>query len=158
MVSAGTVVQLKAGETLVHAGSPAGTGWLVATGRMRLEAGTPSRSIGDVWPGEMVGEHGLFGPAAEHVCHVVAGMDSVVIALDRTTIQAPELRSNRAMAALQQHMLLVTARRLHTLDSSRARLQASQARTQHAKPEQAADRPDEKTLMGWLRGLFGGEA
>jgi len=153
LVSAGRVVNIARGERLAQAGDPAGTGWLVVQGRMRLEAGTPRQSLGDVWPGELVGEHGLFGPAQTHVTDIVAASDTILLALDRGTCHATGLRNNRAMAALQRHTLMVTARRLHTLDTSRARLAAPTPQ----KPDVAPAEPDGQTLMGWLRGLFGGE-
>ena len=103
----------------------------------------------------MVGEHGLFGPAQTHVTDVIAASDSVLVALDRGTCHATGLRSNRAMAALQRHMLMVTARRLHTLDGSRARLAAA-SRT-NPTPDEPTTVPDKPTLIDWLRGLFGGD-
>ena len=154
LVDAARVVELEPGQTLVEAGEPAGTGWFVARGRLRLEVGTPSRSINDVWPGEMVGEHGLFGSATTHVTKVTANTHCVLIALERSVCQSPSLRTNKAMAALQRHMLLVSARRLSAMDGNRSRVQADpnpQSAT-HSAP------PPAPTLFGRLRSIFGGAA
>ena len=153
LVTAGTVVELKSGQTLVEAGQPAGSGWLLAKGRLRLEVGTPAQDIGDVWPGEIVGAHGLFGPSEIHVTTIIATQDAILVELDRANCQTPRLRVNHAMAALQRHMLLVTARRLGSLDSSRTRALASPPQPQ---PIQSLP-PTKTTLLGWLRSIFGGE-
>ena len=154
LVAAARVVELEPGQTLVEAGEPAGTGWFVARGRLRLEVGTPSRTVNDVWPGEMVGEHGLFGSATTHVTSVTANTHCVLIELDRTTCQSPTLRINMAMAALQRHMLLVTARRLSAMDGNRSRVHADPSPTGTAR----SSPPAAQTLFGRLRSIFGGAA
>ena len=152
LVAAGTVVELASGETLVEAGAPSGTGWLLAKGRLRLEVATPARALGDVWPGELVGAHGLFGPSKEHVVTIIASHDSILVAMDRASCQTARLRVNRAMAALQRHMLIVTARRLSSIDSSRSQAQVG---NHHPQPTHLLP-PDRTTLLGWLRSIFGG--
>ena len=42
LIQAGRIVEIQAGEALARTGDPAGTGWLVARGRIRLETGQPA--------------------------------------------------------------------------------------------------------------------
>ena len=146
---------LQRGELLAEVGEPADSAWLVVRGRLHIEVGPDSQHIGEIWPGEMVGEEGVFGVAATRVTSFRAAQDSLVLVLDRKTLDDSALASNPAMGALQRHMLRVCTRRLNALDTTRYRTDiAPHLPDQPAEDTQPAI-PD--SPRAWLRALFGGD-
>lgn len=158
LLDATTHRTVERGELLAQAGDPAKHAWLVVRGRLHIEAGAEALQVGEVWPGEMIGEEGVFGLAQTRVTSLRAVQNSLVLELDRTRIDASDLSSNPAMGALQRHMLHVCTRRLNALDLARYRATIAPDITKKSEESYGsvlADRPS--SPRAWLQALFGGD-
>jgi len=156
LLEATTSRTLTRGEVLAEAGTKADHAWLVVRGRLGLEAGSSAHSIGEVWPGEMVGEESVWGTATTRVSTIRATQDTLVLQIDRGTVGDASLAANPAMGALQRHMMRISTRRLHALDNARHRaLVASHTFTEPPPDLDEASEPS--TPLTWLRALFGGD-
>jgi len=104
------------GELVFRQGTPSDAAQLLLSGRMKAwaEEGGREQPVSDVFPGELVGEAALFAPGEPRTATLRAWEDSVALPLRAPTILA--LRCTALLAALQRHMIGVSARRLRTTE------------------------------------------
>lgn len=100
------------GQALCRQGEPAAQAWLVVEGCLvaRLEAGGGELVLGDVREGEVAGEAALFLPGGRHAATVLATETARCLLLDPAALDG--LRDNRALLALERHLLGCLARRV----------------------------------------------
>ncbi|MFM2248192.1 MAG: hypothetical protein RL071_4267 [Pseudomonadota bacterium] len=104
------------GEVVFRQGAPADAAQLLLSGRMKAwaEEGGREQPVSDVFPGELVGEAALFRPGAPRTATLRAWEDSLALPIGPPTLLA--LRGTALLAALQRHMIGVSARRLRTTE------------------------------------------
>ena len=97
---------------LFRAGERGTEACLLLSGRLAVEVGEPpaTRNVGDLWPGDLVGEAAWIEPDARRNATVVAVMDSECAVIDREAYV--RLADNRAMVALEGVLLGLMARRI----------------------------------------------
>lgn len=154
-------VRYAAGEQVFRQRDPADVALLLVDGRLvvSVRVGEVVRQVGDVKPGEIVGEAALFSPNGHRSATVVASAPSTALKLSWYMLERAPL--NPAVIALEQHLLGALSRRIRKTN------QAIQAEWRHlaATPPPpppdaqaaplAADPPTRQTLLGRLLGLFG---
>ena len=91
-------------------GEPADRALLVVTGR--LDAVLGSETLGDVRPGEIVGETALFVPGGVRQATVRAAVESTCLVLTASSLR--DNRDNPAVVALQQHLIGALGRRIRS--------------------------------------------
>lgn len=161
LLSLAPPVRHAAGDVVFRQGDPADMGLLLVDGRLvvSVRVGDVVRQVGDVKPGEIVGETALLSPNGKRSATVVASVPSSALKLSWYMFEkAPR---NAAVIALEQHLLGALVRRIRKTN------QAIQVEWRHAgspAPEAAraelhnAAEPTQagrRGLLGRLLGLFG---
>jgi CRP-like cAMP-binding protein len=139
-----------AGHAVFEEGQPADVALLLIRGRLvaSVGSGEHAKQVGDIRPGEIVGEQGLFVPGGLRSARVVAAEPSTAL------LVTPELMDhaakNPAIVALEQHLLGTLARRI------RATNQAIQLAWKADPPAESGQPERPRTLRERLSSLFGG--
>ena len=153
-VLAGTPVRLSPGRVLVRQDAPiprgGGMAWLVVEGVLRayVRGSGGEEPVGDVRPGEVVGELGLFANGGRRSATVRVEQPALCVRFDAAVLEA--LPHNRAVLALERHLMGSLARRIRKANLL----------IQKAWRESSADTPPEEPMRpGFLQrlaALFGG--
>jgi CRP-like cAMP-binding protein len=141
-------VQFPIGALVFEQGMTADVALLLIEGKLNVEvhgAGQP-RQLGQVHPGEIVGEQALFSRGGERSATVKAGQASSCLLLSAEVME--KASTNPAVIAIERQLLATLARRIRGTNQEIQKVwkEASEL----APPE------DKKTLTTRLRGLFGG--
>lgn len=150
LVSLAPPTRFAAGLTVFEEGSSADVALLLIEGRLvaSVGQGDGAKQVGDIRPGEIVGEQGLFVPGGLRSARVMAAEPSTAL------LVTPELMDhasrNPAIVALEQHLLGTLARRIRATNQA---IQLAWKADTSAVPESVA-RP--RTLRERLSSLFGG--
>lgn len=146
--------ELPAGTVLYREGEPAKDAAIILAGRLAVSVGE-GRAVGDVWPGDVIGEAGLFGPAGARSATVTAVMPTRLAVLTMDAVAA--LPENRALMALEQKLLNHMAKRIR---SANARLATAEHTSSAVSPPAGASRPRPpeapEGILASLRRIFGG--
>lgn len=151
LVAVGTEQHFEAGDVVYAQGAPADAALILVSGKLeaRLEEAGAERVLGDIRPGELVGETALLARSGRRGATVVAVEPSV--GLELTPEQILEVNDNPAIAAIEVHMLTTMARRLRgvSLDIQRLVQQTQDV------PVEATNTPP-ASLGSRLRAFFRG--
>jgi CRP-like cAMP-binding protein len=143
--------QLEAGAPVTEQGDTADTAMLLVEGRMRVRVAESDRDLGDLWPGSVIGENALFGVNSARSYSVRTVVPSRVLHLRREDLRA--LSGSPAVAALQRHVIAVTARRLQTADLDMRKVWRDEDQARFAASRPAAPSPEPASAAG-AGGLF----
>ena len=149
LAAAGEPRRMEGGEALLAHGDVADRAWLLVEGRLLLRWGSDGRALGDLWPGEVVGEGALFGVPRPRTGDLVCAGPALLLGFSADALRA--LGPRPAVAALQRRVLASTARRLQGVDLERRR--AGTPPSPAAPP--AEPRAAEPSLLQRLMGLLG---
>ncbi len=107
---------------------------LLVSGRLRvhLEAGGARRPLADVWPGEFVGEAGLFTRATERTATVTSSAPGWGLRVTRGLLV--DNVDQPAIVALEQHLIHTLAKRIHVTNQTLQRALAEKATREGAPP------------------------
>jgi CRP-like cAMP-binding protein len=113
---------------------------LIVTGRLgvSVESGGATRNLGDIWPGEFVGEGGLFHGGHTRSATVVASVPTDCLRVSRDLLVAGG--GEPAMLALEQHLIETMLKRIRNANTVLLRVLQEQA-TAAAAAKARADRP-----------------
>lgn len=105
-------VDFDMGQSVFRQGDPADYALLLLDGRLSVTVRTDRgpRSVGDVWPGEVVGESALFIPGTVRNASVIAEVTSVALLIDDAFLD--KARGTRVLCVAQQHLMATSARRI----------------------------------------------
>ncbi len=159
-------VRYAPGDVLFRQGDPADMALLLVDGRLvvSVRVGEVIRQVGDIKPGEIVGETALLSPNGKRSATVVAASPSTALKLSWYMLERAPL--NPGIVALEQHLLGALVRRIRKTNQAiqaewrylGAPLAAPVSSAAQAEAHNAAgvvapaSRP---TLLGRLLGLFG---
>ncbi|MCB9780659.1 MAG: Crp/Fnr family transcriptional regulator [Alphaproteobacteria bacterium] len=149
-------VAFDAGEHLIAPGKPNTHAWLLLSGRLSVAVETDEgpRNVGDVWPGEIVGEAAFFHPEVPHRVRVTASTPARAIDISSELLESA--RGTEALAAMQRYLLAVLARRIRSTNSTIQKAwheQRNQALAAEAPTQEVEKQP--RTLGERLAKLFG---
>lgn len=131
-------------------GSPADQALLLVEGRLEVsvKSGSTHRHVGEIHPGEVVGEQALFVAGGRRNAAVFANQPSTALVL------SPELfrsgSDDPAIAALERHLIATLARRIR---KTNLEIQKAWKATRVEDSEEVAE---PSTIRDRLRSLFGG--
>lgn len=143
-------------------GAPAENAMILVSGKLdvNIVTGSTERHLGDIHPGEIFGEQGLFHSGGVRSAQVVANKESVCLLI------TPELMrdtwNNQAIVALEQYLIATMARRIRTTNLEIQKIWKSEEKKEET-PEKTTntvvETPTENSggLLGRLRSLFGGK-
>jgi CRP-like cAMP-binding protein len=130
---------------------------LVLSGRLKVEVDGEGgvRNLGDIWPGEIVGEAALFEAGGTHTVRVRAGMDTRALVI--TTELVEQARGTRALAAMQRHLMAVLARRVKSTNFAMRKAWQERRAAKAQRPEEAGEADASLSLNDFLRDLLSTE-
>jgi len=149
-------VRYKAGDVLFRQRDPADVAMLLVEGRLVVSVRVEDvvRQVGDVKPGEVVGETALLNPNGRRSATVVAAVPSTALKLSWYMLERAPM--NPGVVALEQHLLGALVRRIRKTNQAilaEWRNMADPVPPAPA-PAPAAEAP-RRGLMSRLLGLFG---
>ena len=108
----GRQVEFAPGEVLIAPDQVVARALLLVRGRLAVtvEEGGQSRPVGEVWPGEIVGESALFEHPGRSQVKVTAMAPSAALEVTPELLQAA--RGTAALVALQVHLVHALSRRI----------------------------------------------
>ncbi len=141
-------VNFSVGATVFEQGKTSDVALLLIEGRLEVEVESSGkvRQVGQIRPGEIVGEQALFSRGGERSATVRAGSPSKCLLLSNETME--RAHSNPAIVAIERHLLATLARRIRRTNQEIQKVW-----------KEAGDMapPDGKRRFAdRLRGLFGG--
>ena len=141
---------IAAGHEVFAEGAAADVALLLLSGRLiaAVGKGAYSREVGDIKPGEIVGEQGLFVPGGQRSARVVAAEPSVALLV--TPKLMDHAAANPAIVAIEQHLLGTLARRIRRTN------QAIQGAWKAAPLPDQQGTPRKKTLRDRFAAIFSG--
>jgi CRP-like cAMP-binding protein len=149
-------VSFSIAQPVFRQGDAAESALLLLSGRFTVEVqeGGATRTIGEVHPGEVVGETALFLPGARRTATVRAREPS------RALVLRPEVMDlagqNPAVVLLEQHLLGTLSRRIRSTNLAIQGVWKAEAPAPAPPgPAAAAPPPPPPTLRGRLASLFG---
>ncbi len=147
-------VYFELGQPVFQQGDLADHALLLLDGRLsvRVETDQGPRAVGDVWPGEVVGESGLFLPGTRRNASVLAEVDSVALLIDKDFLD--KARGTRALCTAQKHLMNTTARRIRA--TNLAMRKAWQQHRADASATQSTPSPGRAGFRQRLSKILGG--
>ena len=141
-------VNFPIGATVFEQGKTSDVALLLINGRLDVEVESRGqrREVGQVHPGELVGEQALFSRGGERSATVRASTASSCLLLSPEVME--QAQSNPAIMAIERHLLATLARRIRRTNQEIQKIWKETGDLQ--PPEQTT------TLVNRLRGLVGG--
>lgn len=149
-------IEYHPGQTVFREGEPADFALLLLEGRMSVvvETARGRRVVGDVWPGEVVGETALLGLGEKRNATVLAQLPSVGLIVDSSLLE--RARGTRARAVAQKQLLLTMSRRIRATNGA-IRKAWQEQRAAEAQPTPEPEAPEAPVgLRDRLNRLLGG--
>jgi CRP-like cAMP-binding protein len=140
-------VQFPIGAVVFEQGMTADVALLLIEGKLSVEVhgAGQQRSLGQVHPGEIVGEQALFSRGGERSATVRAGQASSCLLLSPEVLE--KASTNPAIIAIERQLLATLARRIRGTNQE---IQKVWKETSELEPPE-----NRKSLATRLRGLFG---
>ena len=147
------VKRYRIGETVFEQGDEADGALILVQGQLEAQvaSGETERVVGKVHPGELCGEAGFFHRKGIRNARVVASRESLCLCLQPESMQAT--LGNPAMVAIERHLVSSIVRRIRDTNLGIQKVWKEQAARER---QSTSDADSKRTLLGQLRGLFGG--
>lgn len=152
-------------QTIFAQGSAADHAMLLVSGRLEVSIQTDNnvRHIGEIHPGEIFGEQGLFHAQGNRNATVMANQNSMCIKITPDLMR--DTWNNPAVVALERHLIGTMARRIRTTNLAiqkvwKDSIQEEQKRERHKSQQRSESTSEAETevnsgLLGRLRSMFG---
>jgi CRP-like cAMP-binding protein len=147
------------GDAICSQGDKAENALILVSGKLEVSVSTEStvKHVGEIHPGEIFGEQGLFHSEGSRSATVIANRQSVcLVVTPKIMRQAVE---NPAVVALERHLIATMSRRIRATNLS---IQKAWKDAQQEENQQNQEEPgtEEKpsSLLNRLRSLFGGRS
>ena len=147
------------GDAICSQGDKAENAMILVSGKLEVSVSTEStiKHVGEIHPGEIFGEQGLFHSEGTRSATVIANRQSVcLVVTPKIMRQAVE---NPAVVALEKHLIATMSRRIRATNLSiqKAWKDAQQEENQQNQDDSGAgEKPS--SLLNRLRSLFGGRS
>jgi CRP-like cAMP-binding protein len=145
------------GAVVCHQGESATHAMVLLEGKLdvSVRSETHIRSVGTIHPGEIFGEQGLFHTKGVRNATVLAGRPSQCLKLTPKIMKTHS--NNKAMVALEQHLIATMARRIRATNLQIQKAWKEENTNKNNDVAVNAPKEEQKTsLLGRLRSLFGG--
>ena len=150
LIEASSLTQYRSAAHIFEQGSPADKALLLIEGKLEVSvtSGTTHRHVGEIHPGEIVGEQALFVTGGTRNASVFATLPSTCLVLSPALLRGS---NDPAIAALEQHLIATLARRIRKTNLEIQKAWKA-SRVEESQPESA----EAPTFRSRLRSLFGG--
>lgn len=154
------VQQFKPGQIIFAQGSEANCAMILVSGLLEasIQTGTTNRLLGEVHPGEIFGEQGMFHTGGTRNAQIKAKKDSICLVLVSQMMR--DTWNNQAIVSLEQHLIATMARRIRNTNLAIQKAWKEEHQETIAKNDKAQQekQPEESGgLLGKLKNLFGGK-
>ena len=157
LISLSKVVNLKADMVIMEPGTVADTAMLLVSGRLTVSVegdGGRERGVGDVWPGEIVGESAFFPGITVRTARVRVTAPGKALVLPSTLLE--DSRGSRALLVLQTQLMATLARRIRATDVAVRKAWQDQVEAQRRQDERQHAQLEESLTLGQrLLSIFG---
>ena len=151
------------GQVICKQGDQAQNALILVSGRLEVsvQTGSSIRHVGEVHPGEIFGEQGLFHSNGTRNATVIANRDSICLVLTPRIMRISA--DSSASVALEKHLIATMARRIRAtnlviqkswkeaqLEEDKHKQKIEQKKEKEVAPEKPA------SLLSRLRSIFGG--
>jgi CRP-like cAMP-binding protein len=150
------LIQFPAGQIIYAQGSDAQDAMILVSGKLEVSVRTTisHRHLGEIHPGEIFGEQGLFHSGGQRNATVIANKDSACLLVTPSLMR--ETWNNQAVVALEKHLIATMARRIRNTNLVIQKVWKDSVK-EEIKPPSTVDEKQESSLLGRLRSLFGGK-
>lgn len=152
------VIKFPTGQIIFPQGADAQNAMILVSGKLEVSVRTATshRHLGEIHPGEIFGEQGLFHSAGKRNATVIANKDSHCLMVTPALMR--DSWNNQAIVVLEQHLIATMARRIRNTNLAIQKVWKESVKVPPPTPEQEeADAKQETGLLGRLRSLFGGK-
>ena len=152
------VIKFPAGQTIFPQGGDAQNAMILVQGKLEVSVRTNSshRHLGEIHPGEIFGEQGLFHSNGKRNATVMANKDSACLIVTPALMR--ETWNNEAIVALEQHLIATMARRIRNTNLAIQKVWKDTIQDDKIeKPSTENEGQQNTSLLGKLRSLFGGK-
>ena len=106
------IVHCRVESNVISQGDEANCAMILVEGRLRVlvGSGTANQKVGEIFPGEVFGEQGLFFNKFIRSANVIASENSVCIQLSPNLMQL--LRRSKVMTVIEKQLIATMARRI----------------------------------------------
>ena len=168
LVESCEIIHYSIAQSICNQGDQATNALILIDGKLEVSIRTENtvRHVGEIYPGEIFGEQGLFHSKGIRSATVMANKPSTCLVLTPEFMR--QVASNTAMVALERHLIATMARRIRAtnLAIQKAWKESEKEVEKSAEKNIASEKQNEKTakteekssggLLGKLRSLFGG--
>jgi len=156
LLSLAPPVRFMTGQPVFHQGAEADSALLLIEGRLiaTVTALADDKEVGQIRPGEIVGEQGLFVAGGKRSASVVAAAPSACLLLSPAVMD--HAFHNPAIVCLEQHMLGTLARRIRGTNQAIQKVWKDVPDPDAEADAAAAEAARPTTLRDRLASLFGG--
>jgi CRP-like cAMP-binding protein len=151
------VINFPSGQTIYPQGADAQNAMILVVGKLEVSVrtNTSHRHLGEIHPGEIFGEQGLFHSNGKRNATVMANKDSSCLIVTPALMR--ETWNNQAIVALEQHLIATMARRIRNTNLAIQKVWKDTMQEEKKEtPKQDNDAKPDSSILGKLRNLFGG--
>ena len=151
------VINFPAGQTIYPQGADAQNAMILVVGKLEVSVrtNTKHRHLGEIHPGEIFGEQGLFHSNGKRNATVMANKDSSCLIVTPALMR--ETWNNQAIVVLEQHLIATMARRIRNTNLAIQKVWKDTIKEENKEPpKQETDDKSDGSIIGRLRNLFGG--
>ena len=152
------VIHFPTGQTIFPQGADAQNAMILVSGKLEVSIRTnvSHRHLGEIHPGEIFGEQGLFHSGGSRNATVIANKDSACLLVTPALMR--ETWNNQAIVALEQHLIATMARGIRNTNLAIQKVwKESIKEPVKENPPEESEEKQETSLLGKLRSLFGGK-
>ena len=165
LVEACEITRYSIAQSICNQGDQATNALILIDGKLEVSIRTENtvRHVGEIFPGEIFGEQGLFHTKGIRSATVMANKPSTCLVLTPEFMR--KVADNTAMVALERHLIATMARRIRATNLAiqkawkESEKEAEKSVSTDAKTSDLTNDTNESKssgLLGKLRSLFGG--
>jgi CRP-like cAMP-binding protein len=155
LVTACEVLNYGMTEVICNQGDQASNALILVSGRLEVSVRTENsvRHVGEIFPGEIFGETGLFHSKGTRSATVMANRPSTCLVLTPRLMR--DVADNQAMVALERHLIATMARRIRATNLAIQKAWKESVEEIIEEPSEQETEEEKPSLLGRLRSLFG---
>ena len=151
------VQTFRPGQIIFAQGSSADCAMILVSGLLEasIQTGTKNRLLGEVHPGEIFGEQGLFHSGGVRNAQIKAKRESLCLILVSQVMR--DTWNNQAIVSLEQHLIATMARRIRNTNLAIQKVWKEEHQENIAKQEEEQQPASSTGLLNKLKSIFGGK-
>ena len=151
------ILEFRPRQVIFAQNAPADHAMILVSGKLDvcILTGNTERHLGNILPGEIFGESGLFHSGGTRSALVRANKDSICLLVTPELMR--ETWNNEAIVALEQFLIATMARRIRNTNLEIQKIWKVESADQKTDQNSAETSEQPGGLLGKLKSLFGGK-